>query len=80
MPEHHEISNVLLAVEFTAGKATGAPASLDLFVDFRSSGLQYRASRLGYIDPWSSAVRRHGGGEQKERPALITYMYDGYRK
>jgi len=61
MPEHHEATDVLLTVEFTFGKVTGALAPLDLFMDPQGSRLQYRASGLGHVDLCCSVMDRHGG-------------------
>lgn len=44
MPEHHQVADVLLAVELAFGEVAATPVILDLVMDLRRSRLQYRAS------------------------------------
>jgi len=61
MPEYHEASDVLLAVEFTLGEVSSTLAFPDLFIDLRGSCPQYRASWLGRIGLCFGMVGGHGG-------------------
>lgn len=70
MPEHHEVADVLLAVEFGFGEPATAPVLLDLVVDLGGSRLQYRASGLGHVDLFFGMVGGHGGWREKGIPGL----------
>ena len=69
MPQHHEVPNVVLAVELAFGEVFGGLALAYLVVNVDGSGPQYRAGGLGHVDDFGlRAAGVHGvwdrGGEE----------------
>lgn len=61
VPQHHEVPNVLLAVEFALGEANGSLVLVDLLVKRYGSCPENRAGGLGQVDLELGVVGGHGG-------------------